>query len=789
MMDPRQRMMLETAWQALEDAGMDPGGLRGSRTGIYAGIGTSEYRDLMTAGAHGISYLSTAASMAVGRVAFHLGVEGPTLPVELNCASSLVAVHYAVAALHGGEVDMALVGGVAAVLSAGVNREMADLRLLSPRGVCSAFDARADGFVRGEGCGMVVLKRLGDAVAGGDCIWGVIRGSAVNQNGASAGPTVPNGQAQERVIEEALSRAGVMPCDVDYLEAHGAGSELGDTIEVQAAAAVYGRGRKAERPLLMGSVKTNIGHLEPAAGVAGLIKTVLAMRRGLIPKQLNFESPNAHLDWERLPVRVTSEAVDWPLHPDGRRRAAVSAFGISGTNAHVIVEGYDVPAAGSAARDAGPNPSGAALSVPVTLPDAVFLSDSVSLPDAVAAPDASSPAAAERTPLREARLLPLSAKTSVALRQLAARYLAWLDARDGDLSPEPAASESLLSDMAWTAAVGRSHLEYRRGLVFGDAASLREGLKALAEASEEPQPAPAVAGKVAFVYAGAGSQWAGMGQALYDSEPVLRAVLDRCDDVLREDRGASLLDVMFGRESAAGDLDDPLWAQPAIYALACGLTALWSSLGVAPSVVAGQDLGELAAAQAAGVFGLEDGLRLACLRGAAVSPDDLATALAGVAFAPPSLVLVSSLSGRAVEWGDTLDGPYWCRQAREPVAFAACVETLAEQGAGLVVEIGPHAVLGPAVTAAWPSAGEHAGGHAAGLRREPPVVLSSLRQWAPPSAVSSGFVTAVARAYESGIDVSFTGLFAGETRRRISLPSYPFQRRRHWIEAPGNALK
>ena len=468
MMDPRQRMMLETTWQAIEDAGMDPGGLRGSRTGIYAGIGTSEYRDLMTAGAHGVSYLGTAASMAVGRVAFHLGVEGPTMPVELNCASSLVAVHHAVAGLRQGEVDMALVGGVAAILSPGITREMADLGMLSRSGRCRAFDASADGFVRGEGCGMVVLKRLGDAVADGDCIWGVIRGSAVNQNGASAGPTVPNGPAQERVIEEALSRAGVSPSEVDYLEAHGAGSGLGDTIEVQAAAAVYGKGRGAEHPLLVGSVKTNIGHLEPAAGVAGLIKTMLAMKQGVIPKQLHFENPNPRLDWDRLPVRVTSEAMAWPVHPDRPRRAAVSAFGISGTNAHVVVEAYDASGEGSAGMDQGQGPSGSALSVPVSLPDAV------------------PPAVEEGTPVRADRLLPLSGRTSGALRQSAGRYLSWLEERGGVLSSAGVASEPLLSDMAWTAGVGRSHFDYRRGLVFRDAVSLREGLKALAEGSEEP---------------------------------------------------------------------------------------------------------------------------------------------------------------------------------------------------------------------------------------------------------------------------------------------------------------
>ncbi|MDE0213076.1 MAG: type I polyketide synthase, partial [Deltaproteobacteria bacterium] len=567
----------------------------------YAGIGTSEYRDLMTAGASSVSYLGTAASMAVGRVAFHLGVEGPTMPVELNCASSLVAVHHAVAGLRQGEVDMALVGGVAAILSPGITREMADLGMLSRGGQCRAFDAAADGFVRGEGCGMVVLKRLEDAVAGGDCIWGVIRGSAVNQNGAAAGPTVPNGPAQERVIQEALSRAGVPPSEVDYLEAHGAGSKLGDTIEVQAAAAVYGKGRKAEQPLLIGSVKTNIGHLEPAAGVAGLIKTVLAMRRGVIPQQLHFENPNPQLDWNRLPVRVTSDAVDWPVHPDRPRRAAVSAFGISGTNAHVVVEGYDAPGDGSAGTDQGQSLSGSATSVPVSLPDAV------------------SPAAEEGPPVRAARLLPLSGKTSGALRQLAGRYLSWLDERDGVLSSAGAASGPLLSDMAWTAGVGRSHFDYRKGLVFRDAASLREALKALADGSGEPEPA--AARKVAFVYTGEGSQWAGMGRALYEDEPVVRAVLDRCDVVVRETRGSSLLDVMFGRAAAdprsrmsGASLDDPAWAQPAIYALECALTALWSSLGVGPSVVAGHDVGELAAAQAAGVFGLEDGLRLACAR-------------------------------------------------------------------------------------------------------------------------------------------------------------------------------
>ena len=769
MMDPRQRMMLETTWQALEDAGMDPGRLRGSRTGIYAGIGTSEYRDLMTAGAYGVSYLGTAASMAVGRVAFHLGVEGPTMPVELNCASSLVAVHHAVAGLRQGEVDMALVGGVAAVLSPGITREMADLGMLSRGGQCRAFDAAADGFVRGEGCGMVVLKRLEDAVADGDCIWGVVRGSAVNQNGASAGPTVPNGRAQERVIQEALSRAGVPPSEVDYLETHGAGSELGDTIEVQAAAAVYGKGRKAEQPLLIGSVKTNIGHLEPAAGVAGLIKTVLAMRRGVVPRHLNFENPNPHVDWQRLPVRVTSEAVGWPGGPDRPRLAAVSAFGISGTNAHVVVEGYRGPGEGSGATHEGHWLRGSALAVPVPLPDAV------------AAPAGGEP------PVRATRLLPLSGKTDGALRELARRYLSWLDERGGELSPEDAAPGRLLSDMAWTAGAGRSHFDCRKALVFRDAASLREGLRSLTDGSGEAEPVTAT--KVAFVYTAEDSQWGGMGRALHEGEPVARAVLDRCDAAVRQERGASLLSVMFGGADGEGALDDPAWMQPAVYALECALTALWSSVGIRPSVAMGRGLGELAAAQAAGVFGLEDGLRLAMARGALPAsagegpesgPGSLETALAGVEPAPPSLVLVSGATGRALESGDALDKEYWRRQGGDPVAFAECVKTLASMDVDVVVEIGPEAVPGPAAVRARPARTDADG------NRGRPVVLSSLRR----DALSdNGFVEAVAGAYEAGLEVSFAGLFAGESRSRISLPGYPFERRRYWIEAPKRPSK
>ena len=408
-MDPQQRLLLETSWHAIDDAGINPDGLRGSRTGVYTGIASSEYRDLMQSRGGGVNYLGTARSLAVSRISFLLGLEGPSVPMELNCASALFAVHQAVASLRLGEVDLALAGGVNTVLSPDITSEMAYLGMLSSQGRCYAFDARADGFVRGEGCGVVVLKRLSEAQADGDRIWGVIRGSATNQNGATAGPTVPNGPAQERVIEDALAQGGVDPAEVDYLEAHGAGSALGDPIEVQAADAVYGRGRAPDRPLLVGSVKTNIGHLESAAGLAGLIKVVMAIRHKRIPKQLHFENPNPNVEWDRLSVRVVSEAVDWPAHPDRPHRAAVSAFGISGANAHLVVEGYgthdDAPSAETEIEAAGARQAGA-VKLPPGVPE--------SKRDGVG------------SGLRRSRLLPLSGKNPDALRELAASYLSWL---------------------------------------------------------------------------------------------------------------------------------------------------------------------------------------------------------------------------------------------------------------------------------------------------------------------------------------------------------------------------
>ena len=460
LLDPQQRLLLETSWGALEEAGIDPAGLRGSRTGVFAGISTNDYLELLPleVGEFGSVYTMTGNthSTAIGRVAFTLGLEGPAIAVDTACSSSLVALHQAVVSLQRGESDLALAGGVNVILWPVITELYVKAGMLSPDGRCKTFDAAANGFVRGEGCGMVALKRLSDAEAAGDRIWAVVRGSAVNQDGASAGLTVPSGPAQERVIGEALRRAGLQPSEVDYLEAHGTGTELGDPVEAHAAAAVYGQGRAPEQPLLIGSVKTNVGHLEAAAGMAGLVKVVLSMHHGVIPRHLHYETPNPRMDWARLPLRVTSEATPWP-EVDRPVRAGVSSFGISGTNAHVVVESHGVPGEGGvgagAARPVGaatgayslrrrpegegspevdaPAPAGARL--PASQATASDTTRSGSRAQSIQGEDSPADVVLDEQAFepRVRRMLALSARSDAALRGLATRYLGWLDGQVG----------------------------------------------------------------------------------------------------------------------------------------------------------------------------------------------------------------------------------------------------------------------------------------------------------------------------------------------------------------------
>ncbi len=852
-LDPQQRLMLETSWQALEDAAIDPEVLVGSRTGVYGGISNNEYRQMImessdtsepAASLYTVS--GTSYNTAIGRVSYALGFQGPAIAIDTACSSSLVAIHQAVTGLQHGEADLALAGGVHTILSGRLLELRGNAGMLAPDGRCKTYDASANGYVRGEGCGVLVLKRLGEAEAHGDRIWGVIKGSALNQDGASQGLTVPSAEAQRLVIEDALTRSGVRAQDVDYVEAHGTGTPVGDPIEMEALGAAYGTDRDRSNPLLVGSVKTNFGHLESAAGVAGVMKTVLAMKHGVIPKHLHFKSPNPEIDWENLAVQVTAEATDWPDVAGRKRLAGVSGFGWSGTNAHVILEGYG--AADGDMTDEGEYTNRGApvdVSVETTGPLKVSLSNR--------SEHKSSPSARARN----TRVLPLSGKTQSAVKDLAAGYVSWLDAHPSKVNLD-------LADVAWTAGVGRSHFECRTGVTFnGDGLeSLKQRLSEVVAGNDAD---PAVTDRsVAFVYTGQGSQWVGMGETLYRREPVVRAVLDRCEEVMLAERGISLLAVMFGRPEAQGELDDTAWTQPAVYALECALTALWSTIGIKPSVVIGHSLGEFAAAQAAGVFGLEDGLRFVAKRGALLSSvpelggmaaifaakqeveqavrdlnamsgeerlcvavdngvhqvvsgpegdietiseqfeaqevlvrrlrnqafhsaliepalNELEEAYESVPYSAPEISLISNVTGRVVANNEKLDAGYWRRHARHSVQFQSGIDTMADLGVDLVIEVGPNAVLGPLISMAWPETITD------GVTTQEPVVLASLLrnyEELPPEKYDDGFVTAVARAYEAGLAIEFEGLFAGESRRRISLPSYPFQRNRYWVDPP-----
>ena len=530
--EPQQRLMLETAWEGLERAGLSPAALRGSRTGIFVGVGANEYAHLLSSESiekiEPYFITGNALNAISGRVAFALGLEGPAVAVDTACSSALVAVHQACQALHSGDCDMALAGGVNVLLSPVTVIAASRARMLSPVGRCKTFDASADGYVRSEGCGILVLKRLSDAVRDGDRVCAVIASSAVNQDGASSGLTVPNGGAQQRLIGAALARAGLAGGDVDYLEAHGTGTPLGDPIEVQAAAAAYGASRDADRPLLMGSVKSNIGHTESASGAAGLIKVVLSLQHELLPQSLHFETPSPHIPWDSLPVRVVDKAIPWQAN--GRpRRAGVSSFGFTGTNAHVLIEEAPAEAAMSARAKSIESVSARAKSIEPVSARAKSI-------ESVSAEDPSEPADSAVdlavTPESDTReqpvnVLALSGRSPEALVALAQRYEAWLNAHpDADLA-----------DVCLTAGMGRSHFEHRAALVVDSVEDAREGLAELVENRLRPG---VVRGEhthhptTAWLFTGQGSQYPGMARELFDAEPVFAETVTRCADAVKD---------------------------------------------------------------------------------------------------------------------------------------------------------------------------------------------------------------------------------------------------------------
>ncbi|KOG17709.1 type I polyketide synthase [Streptomyces viridochromogenes] len=790
-MDPQQRLLLQTSWEAIERAGIVPDTLNGSSTGVYVGLYDSGY--LASAALEqldGHVGTGSASSVASGRIAYTLGLQGPAVTVDTACSSSLVALHLAARALAGGECDLALAGGATLLVTPRGHVEFSRLRGLSPSGRCSPFSADADGVVWAEGCGVVLLKRLADARRDGDRILAVVKGSAINQDGRSQGLSAPNGPAQERVLRAALEVAGLQPHDLDHIEAHGTGTPLGDPIEGGALAAVFGPDRPADRPLGVGSLKSNIGHTQAAAGIAGVIKTVLALGHELIPASPHTGTPTGHIDWARSGLRLIGEPRTWPRNPERVRRAGVSAFGISGTNAHVVLE------------EAPQEPGEPAADLPGTA------------------------------------LFPLSARTLPALRAQAGRLLETLDQQP----------ELPLPAVAATLAHHRTHFEHRAVVRAGDRDELLAALGALADDRPDPElitgPQHAVTvGRLAFVFPGQGAQWAGMARDLLDRDPVFADELDRCDAALRPFTGWSVPSVLRGDDGAPA-LDRVDVVQPVLFAVMVSLAAVWRARGVRPDAVVGHSQGEVAAACVAGALSLNDAAAVVALRsqaltelsgtgtmavvalphtdvearladhggeiGVAAVNSGRSTVIAGAADAVDALLtdldrqqifvrrldvdyashsdrvepvrttILDELDGvttcpTSVAWYSTvtaepvteeLAADYWYTNLREPVRFASTVERMAADGYCYFVELSPH----PSLLTALHTIDERL------------VAVGSLRRDEDGPACLD---RATAELHVHGRRIDWRRPVPCTTP--ADLPTYAWDAQRHWIEPAASA--
>src|SRR5882757_7925893 len=820
LMDPQHRLLLETAWRAVEHSGTAPTALADTNTGVFIGLSTHDFLgmafgELTSPEIEAYLGIGTSNAAAAGRISHRLGLQGPAVAVDTACSSSLVAIHQACQALRLGECDLALAGGANVLLTPATMITFSSAHMLAPDGRCKTFDAAADGYVRGEGCGVIVIKRFEDAIRDGDRIRAVIRGSAINQDGASGGLTVPNGVAQQRVIADALKRAGVAPSDVGYLEAHGTGTSLGDPIEAQAAGAVLGAGRDPGRPLLIGSVKTNIGHLEADARIAGVIKVILSLEHETLPKHLHFENPSPHIPWDRLPVQVVQEATPWERN-GMPRIAGVSSFGFAGTNAHVIIEEAPVAQPAEAAD-------------PLDQPGEQRR-------DVAAGAAPNQDVAAGAAP--RFSVLPLSARTPAALVQVADQYRSWLNAHP----------EATLADVCLTAGAGRAHFEHRAALVVNSTESAGELLGALADDRPAPGLVRGVSDrrpKTAWLFTGQGSQYVGMGRELFATEPVFAETLNRCAAAVASLLEKPLLEVILDLDSPECEemLRQTSYAQPALFAVEMGLARLWQSWGFEPDVLLGHSVGQYSAACIAGVFSLEDGALLMAERGrlfgglpadgrmvavftAAERVEDLTDqfpslsvaayngtknvlsgpardlerAVAGLVgdgvrcdwldtshafhsalldpildefesyaqrfnFAPPQRILIDNRTGAALGRSVKLDGAYWRRHARQPVEFAKSVGTLADLGCAMLLEVGPQPVLTASALRAWPDPATA------------PRAIASLRR---NTADHLQITEAVADAYVLGHLPEFAA-FRQPHARKLDLPTYPFEHRQYWF--------
>ncbi|NES04120.1 MAG: type I polyketide synthase, partial [Okeania sp. SIO2F4] len=580
-MDPSQRLLLEVSWEALENAGISPRSLKNTNTGVYIGQCFNDYAII---GVNALPNnlgdfylgLGTAMNTSSGRVAYVFGLQGPTFSLDTTCSSSLVTLHLACQSLRSGESNLSLVGGVNLMLHPNVTHGFCKGRALSPDSRCKTFDANADGYARGEGCGILVLKRLRDAVADGDRILALVKGSAINHDGPSSGLTVPNQQAQKKVLRQALANAKVDASAVDYVECHGTGTSLGDPLEVKAIDEVYCQERSKEDPLVLGAVKSNVGHLEAAAGVAGLIKIILALQNKEIPPNLHFSQPNPQIDWNKTPVQVPTSVIPW--EKVGKPKlAGISGFGMSGTNAHVILQ--EAPKQVKSQKSKDDN------------------DDSLD---------------------RSLHLLTLSAKTKKALEESVARYQNYLAQENNEIE---------LSDICYTANTGRTHFNHRLAVIAASQAELSDKLSPGLTGEEvfSGQASSSALPKVAFLFTGQGSQYVNMGRELYQQAPVFRQAIDQCHQIFstiveeqEESEQVSLLDVMYSdteKDSDSSPLDQTAYTQPALFSIEYALAKLWQSWGIQPDVVMGHSVGEYVAATIAGIFSLEDGLKLITARG------------------------------------------------------------------------------------------------------------------------------------------------------------------------------
>ncbi len=798
--DPQHRVLAEVAWEALEDAGVPPASLVGTRTGVYAGIMSSEYAKLLAVGDYtevDTYYLTgNQMSFAAGRISYLLGLQGPCMAIDTACSSSLVAVHQACRSLRAGECDVALAGGVSLVLTPELSVALSRSQVMAPDGQCKTFDADADGLGRGEGAGMVVLRRLSDAQLRGDRILCVIRGSAVNHDGASGGLTVPSGAAQEALLRAALADAAIEPERVGYHEAHGTGTRLGDLIETRAIAAVHGVGRAADRPLRLGALKANIGHLDAAAGIAGLIKAALIVDRGELPPHPTLRRRNEHVPWDSHAMEVPTVLSAWP-EEGAPRVAGVSAFGLSGINAHVVLEQAPATTTTQLVDDG------------------------------------------------RAQLLVVSARSPQALRALATAYAALLQREGGPGARAVAAA----------AALRREHHEHRLTVVGATPEALADGLAAYVAGREHPGVRDGRARsqeprRVVFVCPGQGSQWHGMGRRLWAEEPAFRAAMDRIDPAVQAWTGWSPSQVLTGAPGAP-ELGSIAVIQPTLFAMSVALAALWRAWGIEPAAVVGHSMGEVAAACIAGALSLEDGARIICERsrlmrqvsgrgGMAVvelgvdeigpdiatcggsvaiaaqngprstvlsgdaaaldrllatwqarevfgrrvkvdvashSPqvdpllDELRTTLRGLSPRTGAVPLYSTVTGAPVP-GAALDPAYWVRNLREPVRFAPVIERLLAEGHDAFIELSPHPVLLPFVAAMAADASARAGAPTV-------VVVASLRREQDERA---SLLDALAELHVHGAPVDWRRLHP-DAGAPFRLPAYPWQRRRHWLAA------